>query len=167
MHVDDGLVLSNSKTLLTDIKTKLQSIYNLMWKEKPTLHLGIKIPHDHNARTIHISQEHYLKTVLDKFDMTNFNSSPTPLPSNLQLVSGTDEKVLASSHFPYQQARGCLNWAAVRTWPDIQYAVSTLSRFSSIHTKNHWTALKDLLKYPKDVCLPELCFKIIKHIHTN
>ena len=147
MHVDDGLVFSNSKSLLNDVKNRLHTLYKLTWKTEPTLHLGIKITRDRQARTIHISQEHYLKTVLDKFDMTNCNSAQTPLPSNLHLISGSDDKVNAAAHLPYQQAIGCLNWAAVHTRPDIQYAVSTLSRFSSKFTEHHWKAVKHLLRY--------------------
>lgn len=79
--------------------------------------------------------------------MTNCNTSPTPLPTSLQLQSGTKDDILDAAHLPYQQAIGCLNWAAVHTKPDIKYAVSTLARYSSKYTLNHWKAVKHLLRY--------------------
>lgn len=86
MHVDDVLVFSTSKNLLAEFKNKRHSIYNLTWKDKLTLDLGIKITQHCHTQTIHLSQEDYLKTVLDRFDMTNCNLTNTPLPSNSRLV---------------------------------------------------------------------------------
>ena len=43
MHVNDGLVFSITKPLLSEIKTKLHDVYKLTWKTEPTLHLRIKI----------------------------------------------------------------------------------------------------------------------------
>ncbi len=40
-------------------------------------------------------------------------------------------------------------YLSVSTRPDIAYAVGNLARFSSKPTKDHWTALKRVLRYLK------------------
>lgn len=46
MHVDDGLVVSNNKTLLNAARKDLCEIYDVKWNEDPTEHLGLKIIRD-------------------------------------------------------------------------------------------------------------------------
>ena len=49
---------------------------------------------------------------------------------------------------PYRSAVGCLIWLAINTRPDIiSYAVSQVARFSSSPTKDHWKAVKHILRY--------------------
>lgn len=55
MHVDDGLVFSNNKELVTEMKTKIMDIYTMKWHVEPTEHLRIKI-------TDQIAQDSYLNT---------------------------------------------------------------------------------------------------------
>ena len=49
----------------------------------------------------------------------------------------------------YQQAIGCLTYASTATRPDIAAAVGTLSRYMSNPSKDHWTAVKRILRYLK------------------
>ena len=49
----------------------------------------------------------------------------------------------------YQSAIESLLYLSISTRPDITYAVSTLSRFSSNPTQQHWTALKRVMCYLK------------------
>lgn len=56
MHVDDGLVVSNDKTLLNAARKDLCDVYDVKWNDNPTEHLGIKISRDRARRTIHLSQ---------------------------------------------------------------------------------------------------------------
>ena len=48
-----------------------------------------------------------------------------------------------------QSAVGNLMYLAVSTRPDIAYAVNNLARFNSNPQKEHWTALKRVLRYLK------------------
>jgi hypothetical protein len=73
MHVDDGLVFSNSKSMVAEFKENFVKCYTLKWNKNPSLHLGIKITRNRSNHTIMISQEHYLKDVLKRFDMENSN----------------------------------------------------------------------------------------------
>ncbi|KAI7941619.1 hypothetical protein MJO29_013693 [Puccinia striiformis f. sp. tritici] len=117
MHVDDGLVFSNSIEVVATFCEEFSKCYTLKWNENPTLHLGIRITRDQANNTITIDQEHY------------FNSS--------------------QYHHPYQQAIGCLTYAAISMRPDILCTVNYLARFSSCYDRTHWTAAKHLFQYIK------------------
>ncbi|RVX07487.1 Retrovirus-related Pol polyprotein from transposon TNT 1-94 [Vitis vinifera] len=62
------------------------------------------------------------------------------------------------SKVPYASAIGSLMYAMVRTRPNIAHAVGVVSRFMSRPGKQHWEAVKWILRYLKgslDTCL---CF---------
>ncbi|PLW44929.1 hypothetical protein PCASD_09122 [Puccinia coronata f. sp. avenae] len=145
MHVDDGLVFSNSKSMLDKFRQDFSKVYTLKWNERPSLHLGLKITRDRENNTIMLSQEHYMKEVLSRFGMENSNANSTPLPNNLSLVKADVSDVT----LPFQQAIGCLSYAAICTRPDIMYAVNHLARFSAGFDHSHWAAVKHLLQYVK------------------
>ena len=50
---------------------------------------------------------------------------------------------------PYCKALGSVMYAQVATHPDLSYAVSTLSKYSSNPGKPHWDALTYVLWYIK------------------
>ncbi|KAA1072112.1 hypothetical protein PGT21_050322 [Puccinia graminis f. sp. tritici] len=145
MHVDDGLVFSNSKEMIAQFKEDFMKCYSLKWNENPSLHLGLKITRDRPNNRIMVSQEHYLKEVLKRFDMSDSNPNKTPLPNNITLEKANQ----IDNTLPFQQAIGCLSFAAICTRPDIQYAVNYLARFSACYDRTHWTAVKHLLRYVK------------------
>ena len=49
----------------------------------------------------------------------------------------------------YQSAVGSLQYLATMTRPDISFAVSNVGKFSSQPTKEHWTAVKRIIRYLK------------------
>jgi hypothetical protein len=48
---------------------------------------------------------------------------------------------------PYCEAIGSLIYAAIATWPDIAFAVSTLSQFLENPGITHWEAVKRIFRY--------------------
>ena len=159
MHVDDGLVVSNNKTLLNTARRHLCNVYDVEWNEDPTEHLGIKIIRDRKLWTIHLSQESYLQHVLDRFGMEDSNSVATPLHSSTRLSSTSAKDIRDSSSFPYREILGYLNHAAISTRPDIPHAVSQLAQFSSRYGSTHITAAKHLLRYIKGTLDVGLVFR--------
>ncbi|XP_048615731.1 secreted RxLR effector protein 161-like [Brassica napus] len=57
-----------------------------------------------------------------------------------------DEDMLGPE-IPYLSAIGALMYLASHTRPDISFAVSLLSRFSSCPTLRHWNGIKHLFRY--------------------
>ena len=72
--------------------------------------------------------------------------TPVNVASKLVIAADKDENVDPQL---YQSLIGSLMYLSVTTMPDITYAVGNLARFSSKPTKEHWTALKCVLRYLK------------------
>ena len=80
--------------------------------------------------------------------MKDSNPVSTPVDVGLKLTNATEEEDSVDQPL-YQSAIGSLMYLSVSTRPDISYAVSSLARFSSKPTRQHWIALKRLLRYLK------------------
>ncbi|PKI32166.1 hypothetical protein CRG98_047443 [Punica granatum] len=59
----------------------------------------------------------------------------------------TPEEREKMAHVPYASAIGSLMYAMLCTRSDIAYAVSMTSRYQSNPGLDHWTAVKNILKY--------------------
>ena len=62
------------------------------------------------------------------------------------------------SKVPYASVVGSLMYAMVCTRPDIAHAVGVVSRFLTNHGKEHWEAVKCILKYLSGASRVCLCF---------
>lgn len=145
MHVDDGMTFSNDPQFLEKFRKNIQQFYKVKWNESPSLHLGIHITRDRKRRTIHLDQEHYCNTMLERFNLLDCNSVRTPLPQNVHLYTPTDGE--SEEIEQYRAAVGMLNFLSIQTRPDIAFSVSYLARFNSRHNSSHWTAVKHLLRF--------------------
>ena len=52
-------------------------------------------------------------------------------------------------NYNYESAVGSLLYLSTRTRPDITFAVSNVAKFCTKPTKEHWTAVKRILRYLK------------------
>ena len=81
------------------------------------------------------------------------NSKPisTPLATHFKLSTemypSTKEEREYMSHVPYANVVGSLMYAMVCTRPDISHAISVVSRYMANPGKEHWQAMKWLLRY--------------------
>jgi hypothetical protein len=85
--------------------------------------------------------------------MNNVKPVNVPLASHFKLSSvlspRTDEEKKYMSHVPYANFVGNLMYAMVSTRPDISHAVGVVSRFMAKPGKEHWQAVKWVLRYLK------------------
>ncbi|CAI7729998.1 unnamed protein product [Closterium sp. NIES-54] len=111
-----------------------------------THYLGMAITRDRPARTITLSQSHYISQILEKFEMTQASPMATPLPFGHQLAPPTSP---SSSSHPYAELVGSLMYAMMCTCPDLAYPISVLARFvgPGRHTEVHWKAAERVLRY--------------------
>ena len=68
----------------------------------------------------------------------------------------TSEEIDGMKDVPYASAVGSIMYAMLCTRPDIAQAVSVVSRFQANPGQEHWTAVKNILKYlrrTKEFCL--------------
>ena len=106
--------------------------------------LNIKLIKGENEITL--LQSHYVEKVLSCFGYTDSKSSPTPYDPSLILRK---DKRLGKDHLRYSQIIGSLMYLASATRPDISFAVSKLSRFSSNPGDDHWRGIDRVLCYLK------------------
>src|SRR4051812_30859768 len=97
--------------------------------------LDVKIIQDRSRRALGLSQETYLRKVLERSNISKAKPIDTPVIKNHGLSlkdcpkTPTDKAKMAS--VPYKSAIGSLMYAMVCTRPDLAYAVGLLSRFQS------------------------------------
>ena len=112
--------------------------------------LNMKVNRDRANRTITLSQEAYIKKVLENFNHAECRSLTNPcIDADLYLPpAGSDQTPSTSDRQTlYQSIIGSLLYAALTTRPDIAFAVSELSRFNSQATEFHLQAAYHTLRY--------------------
>jgi hypothetical protein len=109
--------------------------------------LKMKINVDHKAGIVTIAQGHYVRAILERFNMTECKLSSTPVEANNNLTQVTDNS--PDFHGEYLEAIGSLMYLMNGTRPDIAYAVGLLSRFSQKPKLKHWNAVLRVFQYLK------------------
>uniref|UniRef100_A0A3Q7IFR1 Pectinesterase catalytic domain-containing protein n=1 Tax=Solanum lycopersicum TaxID=4081 RepID=A0A3Q7IFR1_SOLLC len=125
--------------------------------------LGMKIVRERTKRKLWLSQEKYIERVLERFNMKSTRPVSTPLASHLklskQMCPTTKEEKEGMAKVPYSSAVGSLMYAMVCTRPDIAHAVCVVSRFLENTGKEHWEAVKWILRYLRGTTRDCLYFK--------
>ncbi|GJP56162.1 hypothetical protein CLOM_g15212 [Closterium sp. NIES-68] len=105
VYVDDMILITADSAELERVKRELGS--RLKCKDLGGLqhYLGMEITRDRAARTISLSQGHYLQQVLERFDMARGTPQVTPLPVGHHLTPLTSP---SSSSHPYAELIGSL-----------------------------------------------------------
>ena len=122
--------------------------------------LGIRIFRDKDKGVLKLSQTEYVKKVLSRFSMDNAKPVSTPLGNHFKLSKDQSPKTnLECEHMdkiPYALAISSLMYAMVCSRPDIAHAVGVVNRYMSNPGKQHWEAVKWIMRYLKgssETCL--------------
>jgi hypothetical protein len=156
VHVDDQLIACNSRSVLDDFKRKLNDRFECSDGGPVSYFLGFNVFRNRSERKLFVSQEHYIESILDRFDMTDCKPVKTPLPTNFKSTPATDEEFEDARHEEYPALVGSIMYAATITRPDIAYAAGVLARTASKWNKTHVHAARHLLRYLRgtsDLCL--------------
>jgi hypothetical protein len=94
--------------------------------------LNIKLIKGENGITL--LQSHYVEKILKRFGYKNSKSSPTPYDPSLILRKN---RRIGRDQLRYSQMIGSFIYLASATRPDISFAVSKLSRFTSNPGNDH------------------------------
>jgi len=79
VHVDDCAMTWSSAKLISLYKCKLNERYALTNLGPIHWLLSIKITRDHEARTISLSQNAYIESIINRFNLTDAKSVATPM----------------------------------------------------------------------------------------
>jgi len=145
VYVDDLLLVGSSMDAINKIKKALRKRFEMKDLGEAKVILGLEISRDKTLGTLKLSQGKYAGQVLEKFGMAECNPIATPLEVGLQLAKS--EK--SDESLPYREAVGSLMYLTVGTRPDLAFAVGKLSRYVSGYGKEHWAAVRRVLRYVK------------------
>jgi hypothetical protein len=71
----------------------------------------------------------------------------------------TQEEIEYMSRVPYSSTIGILMYAMVCTRPDIAHAMGFVRRYMNNTDKEHWEAIKWILRYLRGITTHALCFE--------
>ena len=148
LYVDDLVLAAPSKDLINWIRMKLHKEFEMTDLGDLSTFLGLEIERNRSQRTLHLSQRTYIIKILTEYGMLASNPTPTPADVNVQLQKSNTEFVASLVETQaYQSAVGSLMYVMLGTRPDISYAVSKVSQYSTNPNHTHWTAVKRIFRY--------------------
>ena len=151
LYVDDILIVGRNVSRIDSLKKQLSKFFAMKDLGLVKRILGIRIERDRASKKLYMSQEQYIEKVLARFNMSKAKVVSSPLASHFKLSSrhspSTDKEKEDMRRVPYASAVGSLMYAMVCTRPDIAYAVGVVSRFLSNPGRQHWEAVKWIMRY--------------------
>ncbi|KAL5766903.1 hypothetical protein ACOSP7_017520 [Xanthoceras sorbifolium] len=160
LYVDDMLIAAKDMFELNKLKSELSGEFEMKDLGAAKKILGMEIRRDKAAGKLYLIQKSFVEKVLERFGMKNAKPVSTPLAAHFKLSAAmspqSDNDIEYMSHVPYSSAVGSLMYAMVCTRPDIAHAVSVVSRYMFNPGKEHWQAVKWIMRYLRgttDSCL--------------
>ena len=153
VYVDDLVIATNLVEEMRCVKSELSSKWSM--KELGALEsiLGIRVLRNRQEKIITLSQEKYIDSLLSKFKLEDVRVATTPLAPGCALSKAmcpkTEQERTLARRQPYRELVGSLMYLMVCTRPDIAFAISQLSRYTSNHGPGHWSALMHVIRYVK------------------
>src|SRR5436190_5112221 len=154
---------SKDKKLVSETKVWLSSQFDMKDMSEAAYVLGVKILRDRSRWTLGLSQETYVRKVLERFNMSKAKPIDTPIIKNHGLSlkdcpkTPADKAKMAS--VPYGSAINSLMYAMVCTRPDVTYVVDLLSRLQLDPRILHWNAVKRVMRYLVETVDYTLCYR--------
>lgn len=162
IYVDDVLYFTNSSSMKFDLQTILTSNFKMKDMGVADYCVGLHITRDRSRGIIYLDQRKYVEEVLERFNMTNCKAIDTPSDPNQRLRKGdASDPGFNDESIPYQQAVGSLMYLTQGTRPDLAYAINNVCRFNTCYTKEHWTAVKRIMRYLRGTSNLKLSFRKI------
>jgi hypothetical protein len=162
LYVDDMLVVGSNMQDINVLKKKLSNSFAMKDLGVAKKILGMRITRDRKNHKLTLSQGLYTEKVLERFRMQNAKPVSTPLANHFKLTKEmcpkTKEEIEYMSRVPYSSIVGSLMYAMVCTRPDIAHAMGVVSRCMNNPGKEHWKALKWILRYLRGTATHALCF---------
>jgi hypothetical protein len=142
LYVDNILIFGTSIDVINEVKTFLCQSFDMKDLGEADVILNTKLIKGENEITL--TQSHYVKNVLSHFGYKESKLSATPYDPSLILQKN---KIIGRDQLRYSQIIGSLMYLASATRPNILFAMSKLSRFTSNLGDDHWHALERVMHY--------------------
>lgn len=142
LYVDDLIFTRNDSAMFEKFKRSMMVEFDMSDLGMMHYFLGSEVKQF--ATGIFISQEKYVREILDRFQMKNCNSMSTPTEVGLKLRKNREGKKVDSTL--YKQIMGSLMYLTA-TRPEITYSVSLISRYMENPTELHLLAAQRIFRY--------------------
>jgi len=148
LYVDDLVLAAPTRALVHWIRTKLSDEFDMTDLGELRTFLGLEIERNRKQRTLFLSQKKDIAKILGDHGMQDCNPVSTPADPHVRLER-TSLSITASEEERrgYQSAVGSLMYAMLGKRPDLAYAVSKVSQYSTNPDPTHWTAVKRVFRY--------------------
>lgn len=113
--------------------------------------LGMQVSCNRSSLSLTLTQEHYVRTLLDTYHMSNYKSVATPMEPGMTLTPANNESAaeFALTGENVWQAFGCLEYLVQCTRPDLAFTVSQLAQHLEVPSMDNLMAFKRVLRYSK------------------
>ena len=145
IYVDDIVIALQSETWIAKMKINLMQEFKMKDLGKIRYCLGFGFTHA--ADKIFMMQRNQILQILKRFGIKDSRLAGTPIDSDAKLLRLENSSREEMEMYPICELIGSLMYLAVGTRPDIAYAISSLSQFSTCYAKDHWVAGKRVLRY--------------------
>ncbi|GJX21866.1 retrovirus-related pol polyprotein from transposon TNT 1-94 [Tanacetum coccineum] len=142
LYVDDMLIIGSNDKMIKSTKDMLKSKFDMKDMGLADVILGIKIIRIHNG--LMLSQAHYADKILNTHNARDSSLARTPIDTSMHL---SKNKGVDVAQLEYSRIIGMLMYLMTSTRPDLAYAVSRLSRYTSNPSVAHWKAMTRVLHY--------------------
>ena len=106
-------------------------------------YLGIDINYDYKKNHMSLSQENYINSLAEKYQIKDSTLYTTPMEVNLKLEPAQELR----KDIKYRNLIGALLYISSGTRPDITFCVNYLSRFQNCYDGTHYKYCLRILKY--------------------
>ena len=144
VYVDDLIISGPDVKDIKVFKSEMKKKFSMSDLGLLSYYLGIEVKQDANGITL--CQSSYAAKILESAGMSNCNSCETPMECRLKLRKLKEGEPVNPTE--YMSIIGSLRYI-INTRPDLAYAVGVVSRYMEAPGKEHWAAVKHILRYLK------------------
>ena len=148
LYVDDLIPIAQNMNIMNSVKADIAKHFPVKDVGQLLYILGVNCVQDHQNERIGLTQEMYIDKLIDKFELTDALPVATPSDVNVTLMKNDGISKPVDKLF-YQSLVGSFLYIALATRPDIQFAVSTVTKYNASPDQSHLTAAKRILRYLK------------------
>jgi hypothetical protein len=147
-HVDDGMGVSNSKSVLAFVKVKIAERFGIKDLGPVSRYLGVEYERNRATRELWMHQRDYIVFLLGEYGLTECN--PVVLPIDPKHLLGPPDTVypdVPDLRQCYMKLIGELIYLSINTRPDVSYVVNMLAQYNANPEARHFAAAKRVLRY--------------------
>lgn len=146
--MDDVLITDPSRPNIQRIKDTLNAKFKISDLDPCSYYLNMTVTRDRANRTLRLDQSAYIERFLRHHEMWESKPQSTPMETSARPIPAEDDYHASAELIKtYQSAVGSLIYAMLDTRPDIAFAVSVVSRYSSNPTEAHYSIVKRIFRY--------------------